>query len=65
MDAQYLTVSEVARRLQLSAESVRRLEGTGVLTAIRVGKGNRLFDPADVEKVRGERQKRAESRAQS
>lgn len=50
MKQKYLTVSETARRLDLSSQTVRRYEQTGLLEAIRVGKGQRLFDRAAVER---------------
>ena len=52
-----LTTSEVAKRLDLSADSVRKFEREGILSAIRVGKGQRLFQQAEVETLRAERKK--------
>lgn len=54
-DAALLLVGTVARRLDVSDDRVRQLERTGVLRAIRTSTGVRLFDPADVERVRIER----------
>ena len=45
----YLTVSDVARVLDLSSESVRQYERTGKLVAIRTVGGVRLFKQTDVE----------------
>jgi excisionase family DNA binding protein len=53
-----ITVGEAAKMLDLSADSVRRFEREGVLAAIRVGKGQRLFTPSDIERLRAEREKR-------
>ena len=48
-----MTVSGAARRLEVSEQTVRRLESAGKLPAIRVGSmGMRLFDPRDVERYR-------------
>jgi excisionase family DNA binding protein len=52
-----LTTGEAAKRLDLSPDSVRRLEREGALHAIKVGKGHRLFNQADVEKLRAKRTK--------
>lgn len=53
-----LTVSEVARALSVSAETVRRWSNTGVLCERqRAGAGIRLYDAADVERFRALREK--------
>jgi excisionase family DNA binding protein len=52
-----LTTGEAAKILELSADSVRRLEREGALSAIKVGKGHRLFDQSAVEKLRAKREK--------
>ena len=52
MDQQFLTVSQATRLLDLSSDSVRRFEWDGILPAIRVGKGHRLFAHSDVERLR-------------
>ena len=54
-----ITTSEAAKILDLSPDSVRRLERSGALPAIKVGKGHRLFEQAQVEKLRTEREKEA------
>jgi excisionase family DNA binding protein len=52
-----ITVGEAGKILNLSADSVRRLDREGVLrAAIRVG-GQRLFSQAEVERLRVQRQK--------
>lgn len=53
----FLTTSEAAKILDLSPDSVRRLERTGTLSAIKVGKGHRLFDQTQVERLRVKREK--------
>lgn len=53
-----ITVGEAGKILELSADSVRRLERDGVLPAIKVGKGQRLFQEGDVKRLRTEREKR-------
>jgi excisionase family DNA binding protein len=52
----FLTTSEAAKILDLSPDSVRRLEREGLLPALKVGKGHRLFDPRDVENLRAKRE---------
>ena len=56
---QLLTVTEVARLLDLSSDSIRRFEREGILPAIRVGKGHRLFSQSDVERLRVHRKKKS------
>ena len=48
-------VSEVARILHRSAETVRALERAGTLRAIRTAGGVRVFNRADVERFARER----------
>jgi excisionase family DNA binding protein len=52
-----LTTSQAAKILDLSPDSIRRFEREGILSAIRVGKGQRLFRQAEVESLRLERTK--------
>jgi len=54
----YLTPSQAARALGISAVRVRQLENAGQLPAIRTSFG-RLFDPDVVEQARRERETRA------
>lgn len=61
MHDKFLTVSETAHRLGLSADSIRRYERNGTLPAIRTGKGQRLFTPADVEQLESARAHRKAS----
>lgn len=55
-----LTTGEVSKLLDLSADQVRRLEREGRLSAIRVGKGQRLFRELDVERLRTDRARKAQ-----
>ncbi len=48
--ASFWLTGEVAQRLGVSAERVRRLERTGRLTARRTETGIRLFDRLSVER---------------
>jgi excisionase family DNA binding protein len=45
-----MTVKDVSRRLDLSADTVRALERAGKLRATKTSVGWRLFDPRDVER---------------
>ncbi len=45
-----MTTTEVALRLQCSAENVRLLERTGKITAERTATGRRIFNSDEVEK---------------
>lgn len=51
----YLTVSDVARALEVSKDSVRLYAKTGRLRARQTRSGIRLFAPRDVEQFRVER----------
>ena len=53
-------VSEASRILSLSCDTVRAWEKTGRLRAVRVGKGIRLFDRRDLERIAQERKAAAE-----
>ena len=53
-------ISEAARILALCPETVRTLEKTGRLRAMKIGKGVRLFDRAEVEKLARARETAAE-----
>lgn len=55
-----LTVSQASRQLGVSEGSVRAYEKAGLLSALRVGNGMRLFRQGDVERLRTERQKKSE-----
>jgi DNA-binding transcriptional MerR regulator len=60
MDDLLLETSTVGRRLELSAEYVRRLANQGVLpVALRTHAGRRLFRPEDVEALRLRREQHA------
>jgi excisionase family DNA binding protein len=59
MEEKLLTVSECAKRLDLSADSIRRFERNGILpAAIRVGKGQRLFAEDNVERLAADRERK-------
>jgi excisionase family DNA binding protein len=48
--------TEAARILHVSAETVRSLERTGRLRALRTRNGVRIFDRPDVERIAKERE---------
>lgn len=50
-----LLTSEVARILEVSSETVRVWERLGRLPALKTGRGVRLFDRGDVERLAAER----------
>jgi len=50
-----LTTLDVATRLEISAERVRQLEQAGILRAVKLPKGQRIFSAADVEVLRLQR----------
>ena len=60
MDLDYLMVSEAARILERSSDSVRSYNGRGLLKAIRIAGGVRLFRRQDVitlkERLHGQQQ---------
>ena len=51
-----LLTNEVARILGVTPASVRAMETSGRLAAVKTASGLRLFDPADVERLRRERE---------
>jgi excisionase family DNA binding protein len=52
--AQLMKVREVARRLGVHENTVRRWEERGLLRAVRLPSGVRRFRPEDVEAMRAE-----------
>jgi excisionase family DNA binding protein len=50
-----ITVSGAARILEVSEDTVRRLEAAGVLPAIRTQTGTRLFERRAVEALAAQR----------
>jgi DNA-binding transcriptional MerR regulator len=50
-----MTTTEVALRLQCSAENVRVLERTGKLQAEKTASGRRIFQSDDVDRLAQER----------
>ena len=55
--------SEVARILSCAAETVRNLERSGILKAVRTPTGVRIFSRPDVERLAREREARERSAA--
>jgi DNA-binding transcriptional MerR regulator len=53
-----LQTKDVGKLLNLSADMIRKMENTGVIRAERTASGNRLFDKAEVERVKKEREKK-------
>jgi len=58
IDDRPLLTSEVARILDVSPDTVRHLERTGRLPALKTDRGTRLFNRADVERARVARERR-------
>jgi len=57
-ETKYFTVTEAARFLEVSSDSIRRFENEGILpVAMRIGKGHRLFALAELEKLKARRKK--------
>ena len=52
-----ITVSEVARVLRVSEQTVRNLERRGILQASRLSNGTRVFERKDVETLKTHREK--------
>lgn len=51
-----LTVAEVAQRLNLSVVSIRRFENEGLITAQRNSRGERVFQPTEIDRFIKERE---------
>lgn len=60
----WLLTGDVARILEVSAETVRHLNRIGRLPALKTERGVRLFDRRDVERVARERRLRDAERRQ-
>ncbi len=54
----YLTISEAARAIGVSVDSIRNYERTGRLPALRTPGGMRLFALGDVERMARDRTER-------
>lgn len=52
-----VTVSEAARTLRVSEQTVRNLERRGVLPASRLSNGTRVFERGDVDALRANRER--------
>lgn len=52
-----ITVSEAARELEVSENTVRNLSDRGALPSTRTGGGIRLFKRSDVERLKRDRAK--------
>ncbi len=59
-DSLPIMTTEVARRLGLSEDRVRQLADAGKIPMTRTASGTRLFDPAEVQRVRDARAQRPE-----
>ena len=53
---QVLSVSEAARALEVSSQTVRGWADKGILPAMKTGGGQRILQRVDVDRVRRERQ---------
>jgi len=62
IDGTLLLVSQVARLLDVSAQTVRELSDRGVLRAERTPLGVRVFRREDVERLAAQRQAQLASR---
>ena len=56
MAADIMTVSEAARVLERSSQTIRDWADAGVLPVMRTSTGQRIFRRVDVERVREERE---------
>lgn len=59
--ANFLTVSETARELDVAAQTVRAWADTGKLPTSRTAGGQRIFQRADVERLIAKRQARRDA----
>ena len=53
-----LQTKDAAKLLNVSGDRVRQLEREGVIHADKTASGTRLFDKAEIERVRKEREKK-------
>jgi excisionase family DNA binding protein len=57
MNEQLLSTGDVARRLGVSSEFIRKLAREGKLAAMRTAGGQRIFRNEDVERLAADREK--------
>ena len=57
MKEQLLSTGDVARRLGVSSEFIRKLARDGKLAAMRTAGGQRIFRNEDVERLAADREK--------
>lgn len=58
MELELMTISAVARLAGVAEKTVRRLEGEGIVTAMRDSAGRRLFTRAQAETLQADVAKR-------
>jgi excisionase family DNA binding protein len=56
MSSEIMTTGDVARRLDVSTEFIRKLARAGKLAAIRTAGGQRIYKVEDVERLAVERE---------
>ena len=59
---EFLTTSEVARRVGVAPDTIRAAERAGSLRAMKTPRGVRFFDAADVDRFIAKRQRRVAER---
>jgi DNA-binding transcriptional MerR regulator len=52
-----VTVSEIARELEVSEATVRNYEARGILKGFRLSNGTRVFRREDVEELKAKRER--------
>jgi excisionase family DNA binding protein len=63
MKEQLLSTGDVARRLGVSSEFIRKLARDGKLAAMRTAGGQRIFRGKDVERLAAERERQKDSKS--
>ena len=58
-----LTTGDVARRLNLSSEYIRRLTREGKLKAKRTASGQHLYEASEIERLKAERELQRQEKA--
>lgn len=62
MNNEIMTTGDVARRLAVSTEFIRKLALAGKLSAIRTVRGQRIYKSEDVERLAVEREQQNQQR---
>ena len=64
IDTRYLSVSDAAKRLHVSENTIRRMADSGSIPCIKTISGFRVFTESDINRLRDERRRMYEADAE-